>query len=328
MMWDHWINLYIRTHGTARCLAVKTLASYEATLGQFRGYVRDRLGDLLPSEIKTRHVLEYLEYRRRERDNGASAICGHVVVLRNFYRAMVAMEQIEPGANPMAGFPKIKGAPKKLPVVLSAEEVERLLAEPDTSTRIGLRDRAILVLLYDTGIRATECAELLDSRANLEGGLVTVRGKGGHERTLHLSAVAVTALVAYRQQRGPELSLKGPFFRGRHGAGVTRGTIYERVRCYCRRARFQKHVTPHTLRHTCATHMVQMGANLIALRDKLGHRQITSTQLYVHLTGEDLREAAKCHPINRLAPLVYALLPVGRQAPFQHRRVARRRACG
>jgi site-specific recombinase XerD len=324
MKWDYWIALYTRTHCTARGLRSSSIAAYAAALAQFRSYVRFRFDDRPPDRIAACDVLEYLEHLRRERGNGAAAVSRHVAILRSFYRAIVAMGHLAPAANPLANFPKIKAAPQKLPVVLSMEEIERLLATPGAGTVLGLRDRAILALLYGTGIRASECASLRQDGVDLAEMTVTVSGKGGHERTIPLNERVAVALDVYARARGATLPAAA-FFRSRRGRAMSRGAIYERVRAWARRARIRKIVSPHRLRHTFATHLVRAGVGLVTIRDLLGHRLITSTQIYLHVTAHDLREAADRHPIGRLLGLVEHLLP-DVKLPLQDAPGLRRRA--
>lgn len=307
-MWNYWICLYTETHCTARGLRAKTIQAYRAALEQFRAYVQVRLDEVLPREITARQVLEYLEYLRKERNNGDAAINRHVTILKNFYRAIVALGHLEPAENPLAHFPPIRPGARKLPVVLSPAEVQRLLESPPTNTVLGWRDRAILRLLYGTGIRASECAELTEENVDLDEMTIRVAGKGGHERTIPLNAEVAVALRVYRVQRGA-VPPRAAFFRSRLGSAMSRGAIYERVRTWAQRARIPKRVSPHRLRHTCATHLVKAGTPLVVIRDLLGHRQITSTQLYLHVTAEDLRCAADTHPIRKLAASLEHLLP-------------------
>lgn len=315
--WEYWIALYTRTHCVARGLRCSTIAAYQATLEQFRAYVRWRLKDVGPTEIHARDVLAYLEHLRRDRDNGASALNRQVTVLRNFYRAMVAMGELEPAANPLVKFPKIKASPRKLPVVLSTDQVRQLLSMPGTDTVLGVRDRAILTLLYGTGIRASECATLLEEDVDLADRTIRVTGKGGHQRTLPLNDQVVHLMQAYRRVRGHVMP-NCCFFLSRSRRAMSRGAIYERVRYWSQKAKLSKRVSPHRLRHTFATHLVQAGVGLVTIRDLLGHRLITSTQIYLHVTAQDLREAAEIHPIGQLAESIEHLLPKGRlpiQAP-------------
>jgi site-specific recombinase XerD len=315
MTWQYWICLYTGTHCTARGLRSSTIAAYRATLEQFRAYVEVRLTDRAPDQVTACDVLGYLEHLRRERDNGDAAVNRQATILKNFYRAIVAMGHLEPRANPMAHFPRLKARARKLPTVLSEEEVRRLLDAPARDTIVGLRDRAMLALLYGTGIRASECAGLLEEDTDLCDATIRVTGKGGHQRTLPLNERVVETLRVYRQARGPA-GPEEPFFRSRSKKGLSRGAVYDRVRRHAQRAGLHKRVSPHALRHTFATHLVKKGTDLVTIRDLLGHRAIASSQIYLHVTALDLREAADAHPIGRLAPRVEHLLP-NVKLPFQ-----------
>lgn len=321
MKWDYWIALYVQTHCTARGLRVLTMQAYQATLKGFRQYVEDRWPGRGPDQLSACDILQYLEHLRQVRHNGASALNRQATILRNFYRAIVAMGYLEPRQNPMAHFPKIKAAPRKLPTTLSREEIATLLHHPPTDTVLGIRDHALLTLLYGTGIRASECAGLTEKDINWEECTIRVQGKGGHERTLPLNEEVVHVLRQYRLARGGAKANE-PFFRSREGATLSRNAIYERVRTHARQAHIPKRVSPHRLRHTFATHLVQEGVGLVTLRDLLGHRQITSTQIYIHLTAQDLRKAADKHPVSKLIRRMEELLP-NLKLPFQNSALSR-----
>jgi site-specific recombinase XerD len=313
--WTFWIELYIRTHCVARGLRPLTLVAYENTLLQFREWMRTKAEDRAPDQVTARDVLCYVQYLREERANGDSAVNRTVVVLRRFYRAMVAMDHLEPSANPMRDFPSIKAVPRKLPVTLSSEQVSRLLSEPSSDTVIGLRDRALLALLYGTGIRASECSSLCEGNVDLKQLTIRVRGKGGHERVIPLNPQLAEVLTTYVEARGPATPT-APFFRSRFGRRLSRNAVYERVRTWGERSRIGTAISPHRMRHTFATHLVRAGVGLVTIRDLLGHRLITSTQVYLHVTGDDLRAAAARHPISRLLDTVKNLLIPG-PLPFQ-----------
>jgi integrase/recombinase XerD len=318
MKWVFWIDLYIRTHCVARGLRPLTLVAYENTLKQFHLWVQVKLADHAPDEITTRDVLSYVQYLRDVRANGASAVNRTVVVLRRFYCAMVAMGYLEHNANPLAAFPSIKAVPRKLPISLSQEQVSRLLSEPKPDTIIGLRDRALLALLYGTGIRASECASLHNNQVDLKQLTITVRGKGGNERVIPLNPQLGSLMDAYAHARGPALAT-APFFRSRFGRLLSRGGVYERVRIWGQRSHIGVTLSPHRIRHTFATHLVRAGVGLVTIRDLLGHRLITSTQIYLHVTADDLRAAAARHPISRLLDTVKTLIASG-PLPFQKAR--------
>jgi site-specific recombinase XerD len=307
MKWPYWITLYTQTHCTARGLRPKTIAAYDAALRQFYEYARVVLGDKPPDAVTARDLLEYVQHLRDVRRNGDYAVNRTVTILKSFYRAMVAMGYLDPPDNPMAGFPNMKAAPKKLPVTYTDDEIEVLLSLPPNDTVLGLRDRAILALLYGTGIRVSECSSLTEGDVDLAGRLITVTGKGGHERSVPLNEGVVRAMTVYRHHRGLATP-RAAFFRSRRGNGMSRNTIYERVRTWGYRARISKRVSPHRLRHTFATHLVRAGVNIVTIRDLLGHKQITSTQVYLHVTADDLRSAAEKHPIGKLLATVNHLL--------------------
>lgn len=318
MKWSYWIALYISRHCVARGLRPQTLAAYEAALKQFSQWVRITHEDRPPDQVSARDVLEYLQHLRIDRNNGDSAVNRAVTILRGFYQAMVAMGYLDHSINPLVGFPKIKGVPRKLPVSLAPEQISRLLDKPKADTVIGLRDRALLALLYGTGIRASECASLKSGQVNLKQLTISVRGKGGHERVIPLNPQLAELLKAYECARGSALPT-APFFRSRFGRPLSRAAVYERVRIWGQRSHVGFPISPHKMRHTFATHLVRAGVGLVTIRDLLGHRQITSTQIYLHVTAEDLRTAAARHPIGSLLGTVEHLLPAGR-LPFQRSR--------
>ena len=316
MKWEYWLSQFLETHCTARGLRSSTIAAYRDSLILFCGFIRFRHAQKGPDEIKAVHILEYVDYLRRERGNGASAINRQVTIVKNFYRAMVAMALIAYDSNPMAGFPKIKAAPRKLPTWLSQEEMEKLMRQPRTDTVMGLRDRALIVTLYGTGIRASECSGMRDCDVDFGNSTLQVVGKGGHQRVLPLNVDVMAALRDYRQARGAIAPEQG-FFQSRKGNTMSRNAIYERVRSHARRAGIEKTLSPHRLRHTFATHLVKEGVDLLTISKLLGHRQLSSTQIYLHLTVEDLREAADRHPVNRLIEKMEDFLP-NLKLPFQY----------
>ncbi len=295
MTWEMWLKLYLETHCTARGLAPKTIAAYRDTLLR----VRFRFGEKGPEQLTAKDILEYVNWLRDEKHNGAAAVNRQVTILRSFFRAIVAMGHLEPDKNPLAHFPKLKAAPVKLPTFLSEDEARRLIANPRTSTVLGLRDRALLALLYGTGIRANEAATMRECDVDLVDNTVRVIGKGGHQRAVPLNVEVARALEQYRAARGKALP-SAPFFRSRRGGPVSRFVVYQRVALHSQKARIERPVSPHRLRHTFATHLVKRGVQLVTIRDLLGHQSISSTQIYLHTTAEDLREAARKHPVEQL----------------------------
>jgi site-specific recombinase XerD len=323
MKWEYWLKQFLETHCTARGLRSNTIAAYRDTLICFWGFIRVHCKDKEPDELKAVHILDYVNYLRQVRDNGPSAINRQVTVIKNFYRAMVAMELLSFECNPMACFPRIKAAPRKLPTWLSQEEMEKLMRHPRTDTVMGVRDRALIITLYGTGIRASECAGLCECDIDFGNKTIQVTGKGGHQRVIPLNPEVIAALQDYRQARGP-LSPDQGFFQSRNGNAMTRNGIYERIRSHGRKSGIEKRLSPHRLRHTFATHLVKEGVDLLTISKLLGHRNMSSTQIYLHLTVEDLRDAADRHPVSRLIEKLEDFLP-NLTLPFQYPLAERKR---
>lgn len=323
-MWQYGLKLYLEVHCSTRGLQSSTLSSYEHSLRQFISYVEVKLENKVPAAVTARDLLEYLGYLRTERKNGNSAVNRHLTILRCFYGGLQALQFIRPVENPLEGFPRVKAAPQKLPIFLSKDEVVRLLNAPKGDSVLMIRDRTILRLFYATGIRATECATLKEEDVDLENKRIRVTGKGGHQRSVPLNTSALALMKLYRQVRG-EIDPKNCFFLSLRRKPMTRGAIYERVRKWAVVAKIEKVVSPHRLRHTCATHLANAGVGVVHIQNLLGHQQLSSTQIYIHTTAQDLKEAVEKHPIKRLAADLEQLLP-GVKLPWHYPPVRRQQA--
>lgn len=208
--------------------------------------------------------------------------------VRGFYRYLLRDGFIkdDPLANILA--PQVE---KSLPNFLTEEQVECLLDAPDTNTPIGIRDRAMLELLYATGLRVSELIGLSSTDINFERGLLTCRGKGSKQRYIPIGRSALYWLEAYKCARpsmAGESSAK-VFFVGDAGRSLTRHQFADRLRRYCARLGFED-ITPHTLRHSFATHLMQRGADSRSVQALLGHSDLATTQIYTHLSREHLRQ--------------------------------------
>lgn len=317
MKWDYLLSVFLDKYCPARGLRPNTIGQYREILAGFRLWVSIRKGaEVEADELKANDLLDFIKYLRVDRAFSDSTLNCHVVVLRTFYRGLVALELIEHSKNPTLYLPKIRAPKRKVQDTLSQEEVRLLLNSPNSCTVIGLRDRAILALLYGTGIRASECAGLKEGDVDLQARTIKVIGKGGYHRVLPLNDSVKETLERYRAARGRSMPDQ-LFFRTRKRKGTSRGVVYSRVKRFVRLARIGKRVTPHTLRHTFATHLMRMGEKLVVLRDLLGHKQLSSTQVYLHMSAEDLRNAADRHPVTKLLDSLGEVLP-GLKLPFQH----------
>jgi len=272
-----------------RGLSHNTIEAYQRDLRQHLERVAAQ-GVALPSAVLESHVILYLGRLRR---SGAApaTVMRKVSALRSFYRYLVREEII--AADPTAGLP----APqllRHLPSVLSIEEVQRLLAQPDPAKPRGLRDRAMLELLYATGLRVSELVGLQRGDVNMDLGLLRCVGKGAKERIVPVGRPALAALEAYltcRQDASPVL------FLGNKGRPLTRVAFWRIIARYARQAGIEDPISPHTLRHSFATHMLDGGADLRAIQELLGHANIVTTQIYTHISVDRLREVYRAyHP--------------------------------
>ena len=229
----------------------------------------------------------------------AATIARKLAALKAFYRFMVQEDYMpsDPAEAVEAG---TKGT--HLPKVLTEDEVEALLSAPDLTTAEGLRDRALLEMLYATGMRVSEIVNLKVENVNLEMKYVLVFGKGSKERIVPLGSVSAGYLERYLKEARPTFFVKDEedpqtVFIGLGGQGLTRQRVWELIGQYGRNAGILKHISPHMLRHSFATHLLDNGADLRSVQEMLGHADISTTQIYTHLTNKRLRAVyEKAHP--------------------------------
>ncbi len=212
---------------------------------------------------------------------------------RGFYNFLAQDNQIAESPTAHLVTPQFS---QRLPNFLTETELERLLMAPDSSTVIGLRDRTILEVLYATGLRVSELVDLRGDDVDIEAGLLTCRGKGSKDRSVPLGRSAITWLQKYLvESHRPPVELENKLF---HGAGsstrLTRQVIWEMIKRYARKSDL-KNVSPHTLRHSFATHLLNHGADSRSVQTLLGHSSLETTQIYTHLTESRLRETYNAH---------------------------------
>jgi integrase/recombinase XerD len=282
-----------------RGLSRNTLEAYRSDLLQFGEFLGGRRLTL----AQTRHghisaFLSELASGSPERPPVAAAtLARKVAALRSFYRHLRREGALE--HDPTA---ELRGPRKTrtLPRVLSREEVTRLLSEPRGADPRALRDRALLEVMYACGLRASEAISLQLADIDLEEGLLCARGKGTKERIVPIGRQAVAALRAYC--RGGRPALLGPggephLFLNRRGTRLTRQGLYKIVQGHARRAGLEEKMSPHTLRHSFATHLLAGGCDLRSLQEMLGHADLATTQVYTHLSADRLKDAYfSAHP--------------------------------
>jgi len=277
---------------TERRLSPRTTAAYAADLRRFAHHAR-RAG-VEPDRFGRREYLDYLEALRAGGLSARSA-ARHVSSLRSFFRYLVREGVLE--ANPLADA-RAPRAGRPLPRYLTVSEVMALLDAPDVATPEGLRDRAILRLLYAAGLRASEVVGLTLQNVDARAGFVRIVGKGGRERVVPVADEALEALARYLREGRPSF-LKGrltdALFLSRRGRPITRQALWGRLKRWAKAAGIEKKVSPHMLRHSFAGHLLAGGADLRAVQTMLGHADIATTQVYTHVTPERLREVHRKH---------------------------------
>jgi integrase/recombinase XerD len=256
----------------------------------------DRFGD-----TQKQHIITFLTQLKNE-GRAAATVSRHMVSIRSLYQFLVRERMIEHDPSLNMETPKLK---KRLPKVLSVSEVENLLEAPQTTTAAGMRDKAMLEVLYATGIRVSELISLDVADVNLSMGFVRCMGKGSKERIIPLGRIAGDAARKYIETMRPKLvkPLKSDpaLFISRIGARMTRQGFWKIIKRYAMEAGIAKDITPHTLRHSFATHLLENGADLRAVQEMLGHADISTTQIYTHVTRSRMKEVYdQTHPRAKL----------------------------
>ena len=280
-----------------RGLSRNTLEAYRSDLLQF-GEFLDRRG-LAPARVTHGEVAAFLS----ELEVAPSTLSRKVACLRSFYRYLRREGAIDHDPTADLRGPR---KPQRLPRVLTREQVARLLEQPRGTEPLALRDRALLELMYACGLRASEAIGLQLADVDLEEGLLCARGKGSKERIVPVGRQAVAAVRAYLRSGRPALSAAGsrsaPAVQARlllnsRGGGLTRQGLYKIIKGHARRAGLEERMSPHTLRHSFATHLLAGGCDLRSLQEMLGHADLATTQVYTHLSSERLKQAYfSAHP--------------------------------
>ena len=288
-----------------RGLSRNTLAAYRTDLLQFGRFLAEREREATsaaPSDLS-----DFLADLAQGDGNGrppcsTATVHRKAACLRSFYRHLRREEAIEDDPAARLQTPR-RG--RKLPEVLSYAEVQRLLAQPRGDDPTTFRDRALLELMYASGLRASETISLASQDVDLEQGVVRARGKGSKERLVPVGGKAVAAVRAYLHAGRPKL-VSSPeerkLFLNFRGGPLTRQGLYKIVLRHAESAGLGDRMSPHTLRHSFATHLLTGGCDLRSVQEMLGHADLSTTQLYTHLSGEEIKEAYfKAHPRAHLA---------------------------
>jgi integrase/recombinase XerD len=300
---DRAVDAFLFHLKVQRGLSANTLLAYSRSLSRLSGYVMATRGrDALPADV-TRDDVESFLGRRKAEGLAPRSLAAAVVAMRQFF-AWAA----ETGAlreNPMEDV-EIPRFQRRLPVVLSEGDVDSILQKPSAQSPQGLRDRAILELLYGSGLRISEALGLDVVDVNLTQNFVLARGKGRKERIVPISEPCRDAVLTYLRDGRPLLMLRRrPAVRGRRdplfitarGTILTRQGFFKNLQAYGIQAGMMMRVSPHKLRHSFATHLVENGADLRSVQEMLGHVDISTTEIYTHVSRKHLRDVYhKAHP--------------------------------
>jgi integrase/recombinase XerD len=272
-----------------------TLSAYRCDLTRYIKFLKaSHLSSI--ADVTRSNINGFLQ-RERKRKLAASSISRALAAIRMFHRFLWQESRITEDVTSVLGSPHIW---KRIPDCLSQTEMSRLIKEPNIKRRLGLRDRSIIEILYGTGARVDEAVNLKLTDINWDVGYICVKGKGGKERVIPLGSKAREVTQRYIQRARPQLlktRQSGYVILSKLGKKISRQGLWKIIKKYARNAKIKKTITPHTLRHTFATHLLEGGADLRVVQELLGHSDISTTQIYTHVDrGRLKRVHEKYHP--------------------------------
>ncbi len=271
-------------------LAANTVDAYMRDLRDFAHYVL-RQWDVEPRKVEPEMIERYVGWlyeRGREKSSQARALCG----IRSFFNYLLLNDRLEKSPVEFIGSPKFG---RQLPDVLSTAEIDRIIAAVDTTTAKGLRDAAMLETLYSCGLRVSELISLRMSDLFFGEGYIRVIGKGDKQRLVPVSTAARDRIQLYLERRRPLRANEETVFLNNRGRKLTRVMVFTVVKQAADRAGIDKQVSPHTFRHSFATHLLEGGASIRQVQEMLGHESILTTEIYTHLDNEHLRRTVEEH---------------------------------
>lgn len=279
-----WVDRFVEHLVVVKGLSENSLAAYETDLRDYLIFLRD-----LKKDVKKAGQQELFSYLMDMRKHGLKkrSMARHLSTLRGFYSYLVDEGMLNDNPVALLDSPKLS---KKLPEFLSIDEVGDILSAPDTSTKLGFRDRTMLELLYAAGLRVSELVNLRPLDYDPQSGILRIWGKGSKERLVPIHQMAQKCLDVYlstwRNQFKP---VDEAVFLNRSGKKLTRQGIWKLIKKYALQAGIRKEISPHTLRHSFATHLLEGGADLRVVQTLLGHADISATEIYTHVQAQRLR---------------------------------------
>jgi integrase/recombinase XerD len=289
------ISMFLTHVRVEKGLSPNTVSAYRRDLLKFEEFARKKKLSL--EKITRDDLVDFLASLYRQKLESRT-VARHQVTLRNFFRFGLVQELIATDPSLNLESPKIR---RSLPGYLRLEELERLLAQPDDKTAIGLRDHAMLEVLYSTGLRVSELVHLRVMDLDRSAGCVRCIGKGDKERIVPIGKKALALVERYLKEARAKLVGKGKqisantLFINRRGGSLSRVGVWKILSAYGRKAELRVALTPHMLRHSFATHLLERGADLRSVQLMLGHSDISTTQIYTHVVEERLKQVYKAH---------------------------------
>lgn len=277
-------------------LSENTIKGYKGDLRNFSNYLHER-GAKRFQDLRAKMIVDFIE-KEKQRGLSENSISRSLVTIKMLYKYMIMEGKIS--VNPMSSVNTLK-LQKHLPEVLHYKAVEEILQAPDCNDKLGIRDKAILELMYATGARVSEVASIKVNWINFDYGYIRCQGKGSRQRIVPMGAEASKSIRRYLQEVRPFLvKIEGDeplLFLSRTGKKLRRENIWSVVKKYAIKAGIRSNVSPHTLRHSFATHLLEGGADLRSVQEMLGHSNISTTQIYTHIDRKYLKSIhQKFHP--------------------------------
>ena len=296
-MWEFYLNDYYSYLKLERSLSENSISAYLNDIKKLRYFTKLKKIDLEPNDIDIVIINDFLEYLN---ELGISSFSQARIVsgLKSFFKFLILEEKISKDPMDLIESPKLK---RKLPEVLSLNDINILLNSIDLSTMEGVRNRAIIETLYSSGLRVSELVNLSIQNLFLDIGFIKVIGKGSKERLVPIGRHAIKYINmyknGYRHNKKINKGNEGFLFLNRYGRKLTREMIFLIIKKVSNKCLLNKNVSPHTFRHSFATHLIEGGADLRAVQEMLGHESITTTEIYTHLDREYLKQVIKeFHP--------------------------------
>lgn len=289
------IDEFLNFLSVERGLSANTKTAYQTDLKKFAAYLNEKkISDI---QKVTRKDITHFLMDEKEKGIGSRSIGRRLVAIKTFFRFLVNERLVQEDITGTLDSPRLW---KTLPGVMSVAEVEKLLKAPDLTDPLGIRDRAMMELLYASGLRVSELVGVKADNVNLKGGFVRSLGKGSKERIVPLGKKASEWIEKYIHRVRSKWNHSGdsPYlFLTERGKNLTRQEFWYRLRKYAQEARIKKKISPHTLRHSFATHMLSNGADLRFVQEMLGHADISTTQIYTHVDSDRMKKIHKqFHP--------------------------------